>query len=352
VAPEKTVAIIGGGIIGATLAWRLAQRGCAVTLFEKARLGGEASWAAAGMLSPGGELEGTDPQKTELFLGSRRQYPRFIEELTREAGVPIDYRDCGALDLAYSGDEWAALVHRAEHQRELGVASRALKAEHVHAFSPHIEAENLVGALFYPDDGIVAPRELMSALGVACRKHGVAIREGTAVEQVETRDTEVVINGEPFSRAVVAAGAWSSSIKVNGSCPLPSSAPVKGHLLSFELPIGACPTIVRHGHIYVFQRGSGQVIAGASVEHVGFDRGVDEAVSQALLDRVRRILPVLEKLSPTDIWTGFRPQSTALQLGRWESSPLFLAYGHFRNGILLAPATAELLSGAMLPAVC
>ena len=234
---DKTVAIIGGGIIGSTVAWRLAQRGCAVTLFAKAALGGEASWAAAGMLSPGGELEGTDLQRTQLFLGSRRQYPAFVDELRRETGFSIDYQDCGALELAYSDEEWAALQEKAERQRELGIASRPLTAGHVRAFSPHIELANLAGALFYPEDGIVAPRELMAAIGVACRKQGVAVREGTPIDQLETRETGVVINGELFSRTVIAAGAWSSSIKVIGSPPLPSSEPVKCHLLSFELPM-------------------------------------------------------------------------------------------------------------------
>jgi glycine oxidase len=108
-----------------------------------------------------------------------------------------------------------------------------------------------------------------------------------------------------------------------------------------ELPLGACPTIVRHKEIYLFQRGNGILVAGASVEHVGFHRAIDESISERLLEHGRRVLPVLEKVRPVDIWTGFRPKSDALHVERWHDTPLFLAYGHYRNGILLAPTTAR-----------
>ena len=338
----RAVAVIGGGIIGSTIAWRLAQQGWRVVLFEKLRLGGEASWAAAGMLAPGGELdESVSPARVELFLENRRRYGAFVEELTRETALPIDYRECGALDLAYSDEDWTALLRSADRHREFGIGSRRMTADQVRTFSPHIETEKLAGALFYPGDAVVAPREMMAALDAACRKRGVEVRENITVDAVETRGAGIEIKGELFTVAVIAAGAWSSSIRINGSCELPPSEPVKGHLLGFELPLGACPTIVRHGPIYVFQRGSGMVVVGASVEHVGYRREVDETVWEPLLSRATRVLPVLEKLRPVDIWTGFRPQSDALHVERWKGTSLFLAYGHFRNGILLAPTTAE-----------
>jgi glycine oxidase len=333
-------AVIGGGIIGCAIAWRLAQRGQQVTLFEKARLGQEASWAAAGMLSPGGELD-QDLHLAAFYLESRRQYGAFVAELAEESGVPVDFRECGAIDLAYSSQEWDAIKTRALKQRAVGIASRELSADRIKTFSPHIETENLAGALFYPDDAIVAPRDVLAALSIAGSNRGVELREETPVHDIEVVSEGVRVNGEPFRNAVLAAGAWSSSITVNGVAPVPSSEPVKGHLLGYELQLGACPTIVRHEHIYVFQRGSGMVIAGASMENAGFEKAVDAAVSEQLRQDVTRVLPVLEKLQPVDIWTGLRPKSSTLQLGRWQNSNLLLAYGHFRNGILLAPATAQ-----------
>jgi glycine oxidase len=342
-------AVIGGGIVGSTIAWRLAQQGWQITLFEKGRLGSEASWAAAGMLAPGGELDHTArAAQIELFLESRRGYGGFVEELTRETAVPIDYLECGAIDLAYSDDEWAELVSRRERQHPFGIASRPLTATQVRTLSPHIGTEQLKGALFYPGEAVVAPRDIMSALGVACRKRGVEIRENSAVENVGMSGSEVEIQGESFACAIIAAGAWSGAIRVDGTAALPVSEPVKGHLMGFELPLGACPTIVRHKEIYLFQRGNGMMVAGASVEHVGFHRGIDESISETLLARSRRVLPVLEKVRPVDIWTGFRPKSDALHVERWHDTTLFLAYGHYRNGILLAPTTAKRITEMVL----
>ena len=339
-------AVIGGGIIGCAIAWRLAQRGETVVLFEKSRLGKEASWAAAGMLSPGGELD-QDLHLAAFYIESRRQYPAFVAQLVQESGLAIDFQECGALDLAYTEEEWEHLKTRAEKQRTTGIQSRELSPDKVKKFSPHVQTENLIGALFYPDDAVVAPRELLNALST-CLKNSVELREQTPVSEIEAVNNGVLIDGEHFANAVLAAGAWSGSIPIKGVMPIPSSEPVKGHLLGFELQLGACPTIARHEHIYIFQRGSGMVVAGASMENVGFERTVDAAISEKLRQDVMRFVPVLERLQPVDVWIGFRPKAAALQLGRWQESNLFLAYGHFRNGILLAPATASRLVDELL----
>jgi glycine oxidase len=350
VSEPSSIAVVGGGIIGSTIAWRLAQRGKQVTIFEKGQIGGEASWAAAGMLSPGGELdEQTYTPQAELYVRSRQQYRAFVDELSRESGISIDYSDCGAMELAYTAEEWSELKARAVKQRAFGIISRELSPDQVRVFSPHVQIENLMGAVFYPEDGVVAPREVMNALKAVCRDRDVELRERSLVEEIEVTAKYVAINGQRFESAVVAAGAWSGSLRVKGVPPLPGSEPVKGHLLGFDLQIGACPAIVRHKNIYVFQRGSGFVVAGASTERVGFERAIDAAVSEQLFRDVTRILPVLEKVQAVDVWTGFRPKSEKLFLGRWHDSRLYLAYGHYRNGILLAPVSADEIVSAMLP---
>jgi glycine oxidase len=344
---QPQIAIIGGGIIGATAAWRLAQGGAAVTLFEKAQLGGEASWAAAGMLSPGGEI-GDDTAQPELFIESRSLYRRFVDELTHTSGETIDYQECGAIDLAYSAEEWDALLRQAQFHSRLGIASRELTPVQIKVFSPHVDTKRITGALFYPDDGVVAPRDLMKALRTACRKERVDIRENTWVDGIQVERNAVIIAGARYSSAVLAAGAWSSSIPIEGAPPVPSSEPVRGHLLGYELQLGACPTILRRGRTYVFQRGNGLVVAGASMEHAGFDRQIDEAIVGDLIRKVTDTMPLLGRMAPVDIWTGLRPASERLQLGRWQNTPLFLAYGHYRNGILLAPVTAQRLAEEIL----
>ena len=341
------VAVIGGGIIGATIAWRLAQQNRRVVLFERHTIGGEASWAGAGMLAPGGEIE--EPSRfAELCLESRGLYRRYIEQLSKETNLSIEYRECGALDLAYSAESWQALKERATHQAALGIRSRELSSDRVRAFSPYVCTENLEGALFFPDDAIVNPREITAALRIACLRSGVEVRENAPVERIAVSENEVVVEGVAFSDAVVACGAWSGELSVSGISPLPPAHPVKGHLLGFDLQLGACPTILRNGHAYLLQRGNGLLIAGASVERVGFNRDVDPSIVQNLYQEAMRTLPILEKLQPADVWTGFRPGSAGLHMGRWQGSRLYLAYGHFRNGILLAPITGQVIAGQLI----
>jgi glycine oxidase len=342
VTPPKSIAIVGGGIIGTTTAWRLAQRGFKITLHEKGRLGSEASWAGAGMLSPG-ELD--EPfEHVGLFLRSRNLYRGFVAELVEATGAGIDYRECGAIDLAYSAQEANHLRERAARQHAFGIRSREITPDQVRIFSPYVEMDGLVSALFCSGDAIVDPRNILTALRAACAQAGVELRENSPVASIAVGTQGASINGEIFAAAIVAAGAWSGGIPVAGVPPLPPSEPVKGHLMGFDLQLGACPTIIRHRHNYLLQRGSGFLIAGASAEHVGFHREISKEIADQLYREASEILPVLQKLHSVDVWTGLRPGAEKLQLGQWRNSRLFLAYGHYRNGILLAPGTAEYLA--------
>jgi glycine oxidase len=211
----------------------------------------------------------------------------------------------------------------------------------VQTLSAFVEKNGLQGAIFYPGDGVAAPRDLLPALRSVAASAGVEFREHAEVPSIKCLPNQVEIGGESFSSVVVAAGAWSSALQLSGAPPLPEVRPVKGHLLAFELQLGACPTIIRHRHIYIFQRGNGTVIVGATVENAGFDHSIDPAKARELHLQATAILPVLEKLNPIDLWTGLRPKSEQLRLGWWQDTPVYMAYGHYRNGILLAPATAE-----------
>jgi glycine oxidase len=143
--------------------------------------------------------------------------------------------------------------------------------------------------------------------------------------------------------ALVAAGAWSGSIALN-PLPLPASWPVRGHLLGYRQPAQTCSTIIRHGHTYLMQRAGGTLIAGTSVETVEFDRRIDAQIVSRLSSAAGFVMPHLLETSPSESWVGFRPASEQLQLGRWQSGNVYLAYGHYRNGILLAPLTADRLA--------
>ncbi len=342
-----SIAIAGGGIIGLSTAWRLAQRGFRVSVFDQGTMGGEASWAGAGMLAPGGEMD--EPSElASLALESRRLYPRFIRELETESGLAIDFQELGALDLAYTADELALLEARAARQAAMGIVSKQVSPARVAAFWPRVRKEGLEGARFYAGDGLVNPREVVIALCAVCRKLDVRLLQNVTVQRIQDRSACVQVTtsegSETYDAALIASGAWSGLIAVSPAV-VPASLPVKGHLLGYQQPSQTCNTIVRRGHTYLMQRATGLLIVGTSVEHVGFDRGIDPHVVAQLAAAAGFVMPHLLETSPSETWIGFRPDChQGMQVGRWQSGHVYLAYGHYRNGILLAPVTAERLA--------
>ena len=342
------VAIAGAGIIGLSLAWRLAVIGYKVTIFEKGTAAGEASWAGAGMLAPGGEVDSRESPLALSAVDARRLYPKFISELKAASGVSIDFQQRGGLDLAYSEKEWRDLERKRALQAGMGIHSKLLEAGQIAVFWPRVRREDLRGGAFYSEDAVVDPRNVTKGLVAACRKTGVTIFEGMAVERIAVAEQGVdVVAGRQtghFHYAVVAAGAWSDGIDVKPLPPLPPVEPVKGVLLGYRQPDQTCSTIIRHGHTYLLQRENGLLIAGASVERAGFDRQIQQPVVDDLAHKASLVFPHLGETTPTAIWTGFRPYSDSPRLGEWNSPQLLLAYGHHRNGILLAPWTARKIS--------
>ncbi len=282
--------IAGGGVIGSAIAWRLAQRGANVALADAGNLGGEASPASAGMLAPGSEF-GEPSVWSALGADSIRLYPAFVEELQAETGLDVDFRVCGC---------------------------------------------QIVDGPFYPGDGIVDPAAMLRALRCACESRKVQITP----QRVEA------IDAQEFGAVVIAAGAWSSQIRVTwGGQPLglPGVIPIKGHLLGFELAPGALGPVLRHEEIYLLQRSSGFLIAGSNEQDIGFDQTIDAAVCDDLHRRAARLFPSLERATPTRRWIGFRPRPVVGDgpyIRQVAGTNVWLAYGHYRNGILLTPVTA------------
>ena len=344
--------VIGAGIIGGSIAWRLSQDGWQVTLFDAGTAGGEASWAGAGMLAPGGEVVDGGPW-ADFALESLRAYPAFVDELQAETGHGIDLQRNGAIEVATTFDEWSELAVRAEKQKRAGIQSQPLDEPARDKLAPL--ATLGVGALYYPDDAVVCPRDVVRCLIAACRARGVELREGEAVRSIEIRGaaTEVVTAGGRFTAeaAVLAAGAWSSSIPVTVDgmpCDVPASYPVRGHLLGYRLAPGLLRPILRHHHTYLLQRSSGFLVAGTTSEEAGFDRNPDPEAAAGIARRATKLLPCLAGLGHPEVWIGFRPGAAHPVIGRAPGAPnLWLSYGHYRNGILLAPANARRLAAAV-----
>ena len=331
--------VAGAGIIGLSCAWRLAQKGVKVRIFESGQASREASWAGAGMLAPGGELDEASPL-TRMALDSLRQYPEFIAELQELSGLPIDYQRCGAIEPAFTEAEAEALESRALHQSGIGIRSEPMTYK------------NSISARFYPDDQLVAPREVTNALRIACLRAGVLIQEHEAVTGLLQDGSGVRTNrGEyPDDSVLIAAGAWSSNLlsALRPGLPagLPTVTPVRGHLISYRPERPLIGSILRHRNTYLLQRRDTELIAGSSTEYVGFDRAIDEQTVIDIQSRAAQLLPDLAALTPADRWNGFRPgiQGGIPVVGRIEGTNIWTAYGHYRNGILLAPETARMIA--------
>jgi glycine oxidase len=327
-----------------------------VTLVDAGAMGGEASWAGAGMLAPGGEFVSRGPW-LDLALDSMRMYPDFVARLESESGVSIDYLRCGGVELAFDEEEWRDLSRRAEAQHPLGIRSTPLDQSGVRERVPRFDRA-CAAALYYPDDAIVDPRDIMRALGTACRAAGVEIREGWPAAAIRVSPGSITVEGQretlEASAAVLAAGAWSTEIAISGATlpPLPPAYPVKGHLTGYYLEPGALGSILRHGHTYLLQRSSGFTVAGTTSEQVGFERSVEAHSVDDITSRVCDLLPWLrtQHEQPATAWVGFRPAADAPGpvIRRAGDSNLWLAYGHYRNGILLAPVTSRLVAEEVL----
>jgi glycine oxidase len=320
--------VVGAGIIGLACAWRLALRKIRVTIFDSGMAGGEASWAGAGMLAPGGEFAHASPL-ARMALTSLALYPEFVDELRRESGLPIDYRQCGAFEIARDDREAAELEKRAVCQAALGIRSEP---------APWASA---AAARFYPDDALVNPRDVVAALRLACAAHGVDFHEREPVVEVFAGGVRTARTTYTDDGVLIAAGAWSSALA--SPFRLPAVSPVRGHLISYEATPGVIPSILRHGSTYVLQRENGTIVAGSSSEHVEFNRAIDEGIVQEIHERALSLLPELAAAVPTDRWIGFRPaiEGGVPAVGRIEGTAVWTAFGHYRNGILLAPETAR-----------
>jgi len=320
------IVIAGGGVIGASIAWRLARDNRRVLLFDAARVGAEASSAAAGLLSPGTEFE--DPPMLDFACASLAMYPDFLRDVQADSGLSVEFRRTGAIELEAAPRP----------------GSRPLAPDELRSLAP-LARPDAAGAIFFPDDAIIDPAALMTALRAACLARGVCIREHSPVTGISADSEGATVSGARARCAVLAAGAWSSGISVTvGNQPqaLPRAFPVKGHLLGYRLPPGSIPVTLRHDHTYVLQRADGFTIAGSSAEDAGFDRTIDPEIVSDVRRRASALVPALAPLEPTSVWIGFRPATVdpAPSAGRVASSRLWLAYGHYRNGILLAPATS------------
>ena len=348
---SPTVAVVGAGVIGCGIALRLAQGGAAVTLLDQAEPGAEASSAAAGMIAPQLE-ECAEGAFFELSVKSRAIYPEFVAEVERLSGLCVDYVRCGALRVALDDSEAAAIEAVASRQRAAGLRAELLSAAQALELEPSL-SPRIRAAVHLPDEHHVENRRLVRALAIAAARAGVNFRakrvqrialRGSVAVGVETADELIEADA-----VVVAAGAWSSLLHGSGLKP-DAVKPMRGQIVQLDSGAALLRKSIVGEAGYLVQRSDGRLLLGSTYELAGFAKRNTAAATAKILESAIQLCPGIAELPVTACWAGLRPYTDDHWpiLGPGPISGVFLATGHLRNGILLAPITARLISQAVL----
>lgn len=347
---SSDVVIIGAGIIGCAIAYQLAKQGLTVTIVDRGNPGNEASSAAAGMLAPQAEAtHGLKGPFSELCLASHRLYPQFVAEIVEQTGIEIAYRKPGTLFVATDYVEAEALAGLLERQRAAGLPAEELTADEMRHFEPAL-AETVRVGVYLPEDHHVDNRRLVSALVVAAAQRGVTfithtpvidlMMDGDRVTGVRT-PTGVIAGGT----IVNAAGSWAGLVAPQLQKHIPVR-PIRGQMLCLKQSTPSIRHLVYSGHCYLVPWPDGRTLVGATMENVGYDKRITAQGINHLLRAALALVPSLAGATITEMWAGLRPGTPDDRpiLGRIPGIEMIVATGHFRNGILLAPITAKLIS--------
>jgi len=349
--------VIGGGIIGCSVAWRLAAEGVATTVLERGRVGQEASWAAAGMIAPQAEADGPGPF-FDFCMKARDAFEAIVDRLVRDGGVDPEYDRAGILYVALDADERVQLERRAKWQRSVGAPLEELSGAEARRIEPMLSPEAIY-AIHMPTNRRTDNRKLTQAYAAAARRAGAEFVEGARVEALAIRGEHapgvairaegVVMDDGSIREADVvvnAAGSWAGEIR-GLEADRVRLHPVRGQMVCFETAPGTLGPALFSLRGYVVPRRDGRLLAGSTMEEAGYNK----AVTLAGLDKIARgaaaIVPALGAAAFREAWAGLRPATRDLLpvLGFSPSvSNVLWAAGHFRSGILLSAITGEIIA--------
>ena len=353
------VVVVGGGVIGCSVAYELAARhGARVVVLERAVPGAEASSAAAGIL--GAQIEGahsgdsTSPALFSLLLASRARHAELDARLREEVGFGTGHRACGALRVTADEASLDALSRAHLWQRAHGTRVETLDAAALRRLEPAL-GDVVRGGVHLPDEAQVDPPALLRALQQACAARGVVFRSGILVRGVVVhplgvQTSEGVVRGDAI---VIAAGSWSSLVE-----GLPAGVrnvrPVRGQIVQVDTRPPIARRIVVGDDGYVVTRPDGRTLLGSTMEEVGHVKEVTAGGVHDVLSGALRLFPALRTAPISATWSGFRPATPddRPMLGETSIPRVFVATGHHRNGILLAPETARLLADLVATGTC
>ena len=345
---NSEVLIIGGGVIGLSVARELHKSGASnITIVERGNLGQEASFAAAGMLAANAETDKID-DFYNFCAESNRLYPQFAAELFEETGVDIELERSGTLYLAFTEHDSTELRKRFDWQRSAGLMVEHFSSRETLAAEPFISPE-VRESLFFQNDWQVENRKLLFALRKYAEINGTQIREEIEIQEILIEGENVIgaaSNNEKFlaNTTILTTGAWTSLIKL-GEMSVPVKVkPIRGQMISFHPPEKMFRRVIYSPRGYIVPRADGRILAGATVEDVGFDKSTTEEGTSFLRFVASEIAPFLANSEISDCWAGLRPFAELWLpiIGKVSGfKNLIVATGHYRNGILLAPLTGK-----------
>lgn len=329
----KHIVIIGAGVSGLSTALALLERSVQVTLLERAHAGAESSWAGGGILSP--LLPWNYPEAlNRLALPAMRRYRTWLDQIERLAGCRAEYWACG-MNVSGLNDPQLALDWCAKNALDV------------------LWSKNRPNELRLPSVAQVRNPRLIDTLRTACLKQGGILREGNAaVRRIVLHNRPCVQTAQGifgFDQLVIATGAWSG-LPLAGLKPVPNIRPIRGQMLLFKLPPGTLGTVLYRQGLYIIPRLDGHILVGSTLEDAGFDKSTDAATARRLHIEAAQLLPALASHSPVRHWAGLRPGSpdNIPVIGRHpDYDNVFINAGHYRYGLTMAPAAAELLADLM-----
>jgi glycine oxidase len=352
VARASEIVVIGAGIIGCAVARELAIRGASVSILDSRGAGSGATHASGGMLAPYSEAADGGPL---LALGTRSLglVDRLVAAVTAETGIDVGYRRTGTLHVAHDHEALAELDALEQVLRRLDVSVERLSAAGARTAEPHL-GDAVLGALLIPAQGLLAAPMLTRALLAAAERHGARLLEPSSAQRIGPRQQGVAITTDrgviEADIAVLAAGAWSGQVAIDGLDEVPVK-PVRGQLLHLRWSGAPVTRITWDEHCYTIPWRDGTLLVGATVEDAGFDEHATVAGVRGLLGSVSRLLPDAGKAQLLSVRVGLRPAGPdTLPIIGWSDSVRGLMYAtaHYRNGVLLAPLTAQLVADAIV----
>jgi len=340
------VAVIGGGIIGGSIALQLAQRKLCVILLDRQQPGREASWAAAGMLAPVLDSP-ADAPLMPLAKASLRLYPDFVAAVESASGLATGFRRGPTIHAFFAPHGESERNTMIADLRRVDVAAEAISVAEARGAEPAL-AESVRAAVLLPEEASVEPRILTEAVLAAAAQNGVHIRTGvpvTSLLQEGSRVTGVIAGCDKISagKVVLAAGCYSGGIEGLGRYA--PTHPVRGQMVALRPASDTLSHVLRSHRGYVVPRNNGRIVAGSTLENAGFEKYVTPAGLRQILDAAVELAPALSDAAVLETWAGLRPGTPdeLPLLGPTDLEGLLIATGHYRNGILLAPVTAKLI---------